>query len=197
MGCKQYARMLGLSRGYPYILYLSLSKWDAAPSPGFSTRSHFRPRESVARCSRATRICHGSVACQVAVQIGPLTPASRLGPSSGASDLKWKNFACSAGALLNGGTHGYVDVLENFPGRDSQRAVGGFHKIVASLSAMFTSERIPELQGTGELPGPDQKSRPIDLPFVFCFPHFIPPLGEGRSLELVVGKTQFPWLDFL
>ena len=31
MGCKQYARMLGLSRGYPYILYLSLSKWDAAP----------------------------------------------------------------------------------------------------------------------------------------------------------------------
>jgi hypothetical protein len=31
MGCKQYARMLGLSRGYPYILYLSLSKRDAAP----------------------------------------------------------------------------------------------------------------------------------------------------------------------
>ncbi len=33
MGCKQYARMLGLSRGYPYILYLSLGKWDAAPLP--------------------------------------------------------------------------------------------------------------------------------------------------------------------
>jgi len=84
--------------------------------------------------------------------------------------------------LLSGGTHGYVNVLENFPGRDSQRAIGGFHKIVASLPAMFTSERIPKLEGTGELPGPDQKSRAIDLPFAFCFPHVIPPLGEGRFL---------------
>jgi hypothetical protein len=54
---------------------------------------------------------------------------------------------------------------------------------------MFTSERIPELQGTGELPGSNQKSRPIDLPFVFYFPHFIPPLGEGYHLELVVGNN--------
>ena len=54
---------------------------------------------------------------------------------------------------------------------------------------MFTSERIPELQGTGELPGSNQKSRLIDLPFVFYFPHFIPPLGEGYHLELVVGNN--------
>ena len=99
--------------------------------------------------------------------------------------------------LLNGGTHGYINVLENFPGRDSQRAVGGLHKIVASLPAMFTSERIPELQGTGELPGADQKSRAIDLPFAFCFPHFIPPLGREDYWNLVAGKTQFSWLDFL
>ena len=63
---------------------------------------------------------------------------------------------------------------------------------------MFTSERIPELQGTGELPGPYQKSRPIDLPFVFYFPHFIPPLGEGISLGIgCKQKRLFPWLDFL
>jgi hypothetical protein len=37
MGCKQYARMLGLSRGYPHILYLDLNKWDAHPCPNFST----------------------------------------------------------------------------------------------------------------------------------------------------------------
>jgi hypothetical protein len=49
---------------------------------------------------------------------------------------------------------------------------------------MFTPERIPELQGTGELPGSNQKSRPIDLPFVFYFPHFVPPLGEGISLGI-------------
>jgi hypothetical protein len=30
MGCKQYARMLGLSRAYPYILYLTRSKWDSS-----------------------------------------------------------------------------------------------------------------------------------------------------------------------
>jgi hypothetical protein len=56
---------------------------------------------------------------------------------------------------------------------------------------MFTSERIPELHGTGELPGSDEKSRPIDLPFALYFPHFIPPLGEGRLMELIVNKTLF------
>ena len=54
---------------------------------------------------------------------------------------------------------------------------------------MFTSERIPELHGTGELPGPDQKSRAIDLPLAFCFPHVVPPLGEGSVLKLVVRKS--------
>ena len=54
---------------------------------------------------------------------------------------------------------------------------------------MFTSERIPELQGTGELPGSNQKSRPIDLPIVFYFPHFIPPLGEGNITEIGCGKN--------
>jgi len=37
MGCKQYNRMLGLSRGYPHILYLGLNKWDAGPDLRFST----------------------------------------------------------------------------------------------------------------------------------------------------------------
>jgi len=54
MGCKQYARMLGLSRGYPYILYLSLSKWDAAPSPPFFHKAVFPSKSQVARWIRAT-----------------------------------------------------------------------------------------------------------------------------------------------
>lgn len=49
---------------------------------------------------------------------------------------------------------------------------------------MFTSERIPELHGTGELPGSNQKPRTINLPFIFYFPHFIPPLGEGILLGI-------------
>ena len=95
------------------------------------------------------------------------------------------------GHLLYSESHRYVDILENFSGRDPQHAVGGLHEVVALLSTMFTSERVPELHGTGELPGPDQKSRPIDLPFALYFPHFIPPLGEGRLMELVVNKMQF------
>ena len=57
MGCKQYARMLGLSRGYPHILYLSLSKWDAAPLIRlFHNLVHTFSftRNSVARNLRAT-----------------------------------------------------------------------------------------------------------------------------------------------
>ena len=44
MGCKQYARILGLSRGYPYILYLSLSKWDAALRVAVFHKRSFCPR---------------------------------------------------------------------------------------------------------------------------------------------------------
>jgi len=48
------------------------------------------------------------------------------------------------GQLLNHGTHGYVDVLKNFPRRDPLRPVGGLNQIVASLTAMLSPERIPE-----------------------------------------------------
>jgi len=102
MGCKQYARMLGLSRGYPYILYLSLSKWDAAPSPGFPQGG-----VSVESSGGTLQPCHPGFAI---VRVfpwparsrskisGPLTPASRLGPKAGVSDLKEKNFVCPARA---------------------------------------------------------------------------------------------------
>ena len=71
MGCKQYARMLGLSRGYPHILYLSLSKWDAAPSPKLFHRAEFPLKIRWHVEAVPPRICHRSsfsVACQVAVQ---------------------------------------------------------------------------------------------------------------------------------
>jgi hypothetical protein len=53
MGCKQYARILGLSRGYPYILYLSLSKWDATLSVPFFHKVTFfleKPGGTVQLC---------------------------------------------------------------------------------------------------------------------------------------------------
>ena len=71
MGCKQYARMLGLSRGYPYILYLSLSKWDAAPvAPFFHKDEKF---------GGTMLPCHPSIA------LWPLTPTSRRELRSGVS----------------------------------------------------------------------------------------------------------------
>ena len=71
MGCKHYARMLGLSRGYPYILYLSLSKWDAAPFVPFFHKATFGRKIRWQIAVVPPRICHCScfsVACQVAVQ---------------------------------------------------------------------------------------------------------------------------------
>ena len=71
MGCKHYARMLGLSRGYPYILYLSLSKWDAAPFVPFFHKATFGRKIRWQIAIVPPRICHCScfsVACQVAVQ---------------------------------------------------------------------------------------------------------------------------------
>jgi len=102
MGCKQYARMLGLSRGYPYILYLSLIKWDAAPSPPFFHRAVFpsKFRWHVGLCHPGfaiIRVFPWPARSRSKIS-GPLTPASRLGPRAGASDLKEKNFVCSAGA---------------------------------------------------------------------------------------------------
>jgi hypothetical protein len=79
------------------------------------------------------------------------------------------------GRLLNGETHGDIDILENLPLRDSIRAVGGFHQIIAGSTAMFTPERIADLQGTVELFGSDQKPRPIDLPCALCFRHLCHP----------------------
>src|SRR5882724_9245230 len=71
MGCKHYARMLGLSRGYPYILYLSLSKWDAAPFVPFFHKATFGRKIRWQIAVVPPRICHCScfsVACQIAVQ---------------------------------------------------------------------------------------------------------------------------------
>ena len=176
----------GCQEGIPIYCISVLASGMLPSLPAFFHKANFA-KIQVAHSSRATSdlpLFEFSVACQVAVQnSGPLTPASRLVPRCGASDPKWKISPVQQGPLLNGGTHGYVDILENFTRRDSLRAVGGFHKIVASLTAMFTTERIPELQRTGELLGSNQKSRPIDLPFAFYFPHFVPPLGEGNYSE--------------
>jgi hypothetical protein len=87
--------------------------------------------------------------------------------------------------VFHGGVHRNIHILENFARRNSQQAVGGFNQIVASFTAMFTPKHIPELEGTGELSGTDQKSRPIDLPLTFFSTHLFPSLGEGRFRTLL------------
>ena len=137
------------------------------------------------------------MACLVAVQSFQAAHANISARAEGRRfRSEGKISSVQQGPLLNGGTHGYVDILENFTGRDSLRPVRGFHKIVAFLSAMFTSERIPELQGTGELPGSNQKSRPIDLPFVFYFPHLFHPWGREYHWDWLSVKTQFSLAGF-
>lgn len=108
MGCKQYARMLGLSRGYPHILYLSLIKWDAAPSPPlFHKAVSLRSRGEKIRWHDESVPPGSAIDCRTfpwlvrprSQQFAALTPASRRGPRCDASDLKWENSVCSAGAV--------------------------------------------------------------------------------------------------
>ena len=132
MGCKQYARMLGLSRGYPHILYPSLNKWDAAPLRALST------------------------------QDGLTFLSTRCAP------ILFDLFRSRE-------IHGHVNIFKNFARRNSLSAVGRFDQIVACLTAMFAAKYIPELKRCGELPGPNQKSRAINMPFAFCFLHCTPP----------------------
>jgi hypothetical protein len=73
MGCKQYARMLGLSRGYPHILYLSLNKWDAASCLRFSTRRVF----SLTLAARPEPNCDASDP-RLKSRLEPFDPASEL-----------------------------------------------------------------------------------------------------------------------
>jgi hypothetical protein len=174
----------GCQEGIPIYCISVLASGMPPPRPGFSTSLGFG-RDPGKKFGGTMALCHPDLQ---SFRIrwpgrGPnFEHRSRHHLGSGrAPALQIRNGKISPvqqGQLFDVGTHGYVDILKNLPGRDSQRAVGGFHEIVTFLPAMFTSERIPELQGTGELPGPDQKSRAINLPFDFCFPHVFHPWGR-------------------
>src|SRR5258708_7897677 len=99
MGCKQYNRILGLSRGYPYILYLDLNKWDAPLPEFFHNGSVLRDSEKQpeknpddSTGSRPTPDWPYSDFSE------PLTPASRPGPRPAASAPKLRNRAWLTGA---------------------------------------------------------------------------------------------------
>jgi hypothetical protein len=63
------------------------------------------------------------------------------------------------------------------------------------LTMMLTTERITKLQWTCKLSRADEKSRPINLPLAFCFPHLVPPLENSRDC-FPVCYAVFGWLEF-
>jgi len=86
----------GCQEGIPIYCISVLASGMLPPRPGFSTRSDFRSatgKSPAARWSCATCICNGFVGRSQPKLPVPVTPSSRLGPSSGASDPKWENFA--------------------------------------------------------------------------------------------------------
>ena len=187
MGCKQYNRMLGLSRAYPYILYLSLNKWDAVspatfPQAGLSRLKLTRREKQNQSGGHDCKLCHPSLAwLRWRGRLSPgrsLRSLSRqyLGPRLHVRNRKPSPI--EQRQLLHGETHGNIDILENSPGRDAIRAVGGLHQIITGLTAMFTPERVAKLQRNGELFGSDEKPRPIDLPSALCIRHLCHPWGE-------------------
>jgi hypothetical protein len=62
------------------------------------------------------------------------------------------------------GTHGHVNVFENFAALNAAAAVGGLNQVVAWLPAMLASQCVDECQRFGELLRLDQKTRAVDVP---------------------------------
>jgi len=89
-----------------------------------------------------------------------------------------------------GTSHGNVDVLENFAGRDATRAVGGADKIVAFLAAVFAADGVDEGQRRVKLLGGDQEARAIGCPFTGHSFHKAHPSGEEGGCEFRLPFTE-------
>ena len=79
-----------------------------------------------------------------------------------------------------GWAHGYIDIFKDLARRDASQAVRGFDQVVSFLSMVFASQGVDEVQGLGELSGPDEEPGTVDLPIV-CGLHNAHTLCEGKS----------------
>lgn len=109
--------------------------------------------------------------------------------------------------------HGHVYVFEDLLWSDSARAVRGLDQVVSDVALVLAAERIDEEKGFGQLPGSNQETRTVNVPFGCSIPHVIQPWGrEDDSLDvrrflvyensdslceaLRLGET-FSWLVFV
>lgn len=80
-----------------------------------------------------------------------------------------------------GWAHSYIDIFKDLARRDASQAVRGFDQVVSFLSMVFASQGVDEVQGFGELSGPDEEPGTVDLP-IGCGLHNAHTLCEGKSV---------------
>jgi hypothetical protein len=88
----------------------------------------------------------------------------------------WQRFLQQRGpSVLIGPAHCNVDILENVFRRDAAGPIGRFDQVVACDAPVLAAEYIDESERFGQLPGPNQKSGAINVPFGRSFPHVVQP----------------------
>src|SRR5712691_2935083 len=117
MGWLQYARILCLSRGYHYILYINiLTAQVRANSLVIHKRTLLTVRSS----------WHGEK------------------PVDGPRGFQWQLPLARRGPVFIHHADRHVDVFKDFPGGNPPRTIGGFHEVIPWLTVVFTTECVHE-----------------------------------------------------
>jgi hypothetical protein len=91
------------------------------------------------------------------------------------------------GPGITGTPHGDVNVLKNFTGRNTLRAIAGEDQIVAFLPGVLASDSVDEGEGGIELPGPHKKARAVSCPLTNSTFHSAVSFGGRKELRLEIG----------
>ena len=118
-----------------------------------------------------------------------------------AANRHWRRAFVRAGISerwpgVAGPSHGNVNVLEDFAGRNATRTVGGVDEIVAFLAGVFAADGVDEGERRVKLPGGDQEAGAIGFPFTGHMFHKAHPSGEEGGCEFRLPLQKFLTSDF-
>jgi hypothetical protein len=93
----------------------------------------------------------------------------------------------TGGPRLVGGSHGYVDIFENFAALNTAAAVGRFNQVIARLPTLFPPECVHKHDWLGKLGSLDQEACAVDVPCASRI-HVVHPWGRESQLFLTVDR---------
>src|ERR1700751_3864923 len=162
---------------------VSVLKSTAATASARQLRCYFAQRSGRATQVSRARAPAPHSRCHTVLLLRNAGTAGRA-----ATNRHWRRGFVRAGVSqrwpgVAGTSHGNVDVLGNFAGRDATRAVGGVDEIVTFLAGVFAANGVDEGQRRVKLLGGDQEARAIGCPFTDHVFHKAPPSGEEGGCE--------------